>query len=123
MIGRMGDQQSPLRMTGHGRNVVKEIVGMRQNDRANPALPIVISSVIDPYRTERRVERSFTRASKQPDASVGITYKASEIIIGIGGSGFRLLARAARRNFRFRTIHRQISRATAPAGAGQRGCE
>ena len=64
VIAGMRHQQTAIRMTGHGGRVVEQVVGMRQDDRADPFFPIVISRVVNPDRTQRGMEGSFPRAGE-----------------------------------------------------------
>src|SRR5204863_10154989 len=101
----MRDHQSALRMTCHRRQVVKQVVRMRQNDRANPTLSIVVRGIINPNRAERCVKRSLAGAGKEPDSSIAIADDTSEVVIRIGWTGFSLLSRTPRGHFRLGTIH------------------
>ena len=140
----MRDQQAALRMRGHGGQIVKQIVGMGQDDRADPFLAVVVSRVIQPHRTQRSMERAFARTGKQPDAAVAVARDAPQIVVGVRAGGLRFLARLPgvggvflgfnlhiadhlnphRRtggDFRFGTIHRQVLRPTPFLVAGERG--
>ena len=87
MIGRVGQEQAALRMSGHGWKVVEEVVGMWQDDWTGPLDAVVISSIINPNGAERSVERAFTAAGKEPDSTVLITNNSPKIVIGVGRAG------------------------------------
>src|SRR3954449_7074534 len=107
-------------MSRYGRKVVKEVVRMRQNDWAHPFFAVVVGRIIDPNRTERRVEGPFAGTGEQPNATIPVASNAAKIIISVCRACLCFLPRAARGHLRFRTIDRQVGWAATLPGTGQR---
>src|SRR5215472_7064585 len=100
----MSNNQSALWMGRDRREIIEQVVGMREDDRSNPGLAIIVSGVINPNRTQRSMEGALTRACEQPDASITVANDPTKVVINIGRTRLGFLAGSAGRHFRFRAI-------------------
>ena len=93
VIAGVGDEQAAVGQRHGGGAVVKQIVAVRNEDRAGPVVAVEIDGVRHPDRADLRAEIVLASAGQKPDAAAGIADDAGDVVVDIAADGSRLRRR------------------------------